>query len=98
MRSSIVKRSDISLLSLPVVLLLAIAAVGQSPDNIEILLGEAEAYFGEGAYGRAAGTYERVLEIDPENTEAIYGYTYSLLALDEQLALEYRLIYRHVGQ
>ena len=89
MRSSIVKRPYIAVLSVPAIIVLAIAAVGQSPEDIELLLNEAETYFDEGAYGEAATAYADILEIDPENEQAIYGYTHSLLAFDEQQTLDY---------
>ncbi len=89
MRSSTDKRPYIAFLSIPVCIILTVTAAGQSPDDIEVLLREGESFYDEGAYDNAATKYARVLEIDPENNEAIYGYTYSLLALDEQLALDF---------
>lgn len=89
MRSSIVKRPYIAFLSIPAIIVLAIAAVGQPPDDVELLLSEAETYLDEGVYDKAAAAYARVLETNPENEQAIYGYTHSLLALDERRALDY---------
>ena len=89
MRSSTDRRSYITFLSLPVYIIFAVTAGGQSPDDIEVLLREGESFYDEGAYDNAAATYARVLEIEPENDEAIYGYTYSLLAFDERLALDF---------
>ncbi|MCP4229139.1 MAG: tetratricopeptide repeat protein [bacterium] len=89
MRNSSANLRRFALLALTVAILLALAATGQPAADIEMMLDNAGTYYDAGDYGEAAQTFERILETDSTNAEAISGYTYTLLALDERRALDY---------
>ena len=74
------------------ILLLTLVAGGQPAADVETLLDTAGAYYDAGDYGKAAQTYELVLETDPSNAAGALGYTYALSALDERRALDFLVI------
>ena len=78
-------------LAAAVVLTFAVDGEDESERNVAVMLDEAGAALEEGRYAEAARLYEDVLDVEPENGQAVEGYTTALLTLDEARAYEFVL-------
>lgn len=62
----------------------------QFPNNIEILLFQAEIYFSRKLHRKAVGVYHRILKVDPQNQTAIFQLANAFMTFNEyKLAIDY---------
>jgi tetratricopeptide (TPR) repeat protein len=81
----------LSVLAAAVVLSFAVDGEDESERNVAFTLDEAGAALEEGRCAEAARLYGEVLDVEPENGQAVEGYATALLALDEARAYEFIL-------
>jgi tetratricopeptide (TPR) repeat protein len=86
-----VRRGIRTLSVLAAVVVLSFAVDGENERNVAVTLDEAGAALEEGRCAEAARLYGEVLDVDPENGQAVEGYATALLALDEARAYEFVL-------
>jgi len=79
----------LSVLAVAAVLTFAVDGEDESERNVAVTLDEAGAALEEGRCAEAARLYGEVLDIEPENGQAVEGYATALLALDESRAYEF---------